>query len=295
MRSPGKISALIVLMSAAWSCDKAPQPVARVSATPSTVEIPYPGYANLELEWDMQAPLDAIEGRPLVFVHLIDGDGSVKRTFDHTLPFDWEPGASRSYAIPLYQSALAPPLEAGTYRLTLGLYDASGKRWAFEESGEAVANLEYLVASVDTQGDPADVPMFYFSPAWLPLEAGTDVQIMGRRWLTGEGTLRVAEVPGSGVVWMSLKISEAVAGREELSLNEGESEPGLLVRSTCGGDELSLRGYGNHQLEIPIKANEEGQLPTECEISLQPTFQIVEVDTLTRRSVGLEVLSWKSN
>lgn len=295
MRNLGKMSALIVLLSAVWSCEKAAEPVAKVSARPSTVQLPYPGYASLELEWDMRAPLASIQGEPLVFVHLIDSDGSVERTFDHPLPFAWEPGTSKTYSISLYQSGLAPPLEAGSFRLGLGLYDATGQRWALTESGEAVANLEYQVASVSTEGDPADVPMFYFSPSWLPLEAGTDVQIMGRRWLTGEGTIRVAEVPGSGSVWLSLKISEAVAGREELAMNEGEVEPGVTVGGTCGGEAASIQGYGSHQLEVPVRADAEGQLPSECEIILQPNFQIVEVDTLTRRSVGLEVLSWKSN
>ena len=295
MRNLCRISIVAVLMTPFWSCEQAPKPVAKVSARPTTVQLPYPGYAQLELEWDMQAPLDAIQGAPLVFVHLIDSAGSVERTFDHPLPFSWEPGSSRTYAIPLYQSALAPPLEAGNYRLSLALYDTSGQRWALAESGDEVAGLEYQVASVGTEGDPADAPMLYFSPAWLPLEAGTDVQILGRRWLTGEGTIRVAEVPGSGSVWMSLKISQAEVGREELTLNEGESEPGLSIGGTCGGEVISVQGYGKHPIEVAVRADAEGQVPTECEITLQPNFQIVEVDTLTRRSVGLEVLSWSSD
>lgn len=295
MRNLCLISIAIVLMTSFWSCDKAQEPVGKVSARPTTIELPYPGFAQLELEWDMQAPLESLQGEPLVFVHLIDSAGSVERTFDHPLPFTWEPGSSRTYVIPLYQSALAPPLEAGDYQLSLGLYDTSGQRWALAESGEEIAGLEYQVANVGTKGDPADAPMLYFSPAWLPLEAGTDVQILGRRWLTGDGTIRVAEVPGSGTVWMSVKISEAEPGREELNLNEGESEPGLKVGGTCGGEEISVQGFGNHQIEVAVRADAEGQVPTECEIALQPNFQIVEVDTLTRRSVGLEVLSWSSN
>lgn len=295
MRGICRVSVLIVLLSPVWSCENAPEPVAKVTASPSTLQLPYPGYTELELEWEMRAPLDGIQGEPLVFVHLIDGGGDVERTFDHPLPFDWLPGSTQTYAISLYQSGLAPPLETGSFRLSLGLYDASGKRWALDESGEEIAGLEYQVASVGTEGDPVDVPMFYFSPSWLPLEAGTDVQILGRRWLTGEGTIRVAEVPGSGSVWMSLKISEAVEGREELSLNEGESEPGITVGGTCGGEAILAHGYGSHQLAVPIEADGGGQLPTECEITFQPNFQIVEVDTLTRRSVGLEVLSWLTN
>lgn len=292
MRSYRRLSVLAVLLTATWSCEQAPEPVGKVTVAPAAVALPYPGYTVLELEWEMREPLEAVQGEPMVFVHLIDADGTVERTFDHPLPFPWEKGSSQTYSVPLYQSGLAPPLEAGNYRLTLGLYDIGGRRWALADSGEQVAEMEYQVASVATEGDPSAVPMFYFSPSWLPLEAGTDVQILGRRWLTGEGTIRVAEIPAAGSVWMSLKISPAERGREELSMNEGEATPTVTVAGTCGGEPIRVSDYGVHQIEMPVAADAEGRLPDECEITLLPNFQIVETDKLTRRSVGLEVLSW---
>ena len=129
----------------------------------------------------------------------------------------------------------------------------------------------------------------------MPLEAGTDVQILGRRWLTDEGTIRVAEIPAAGMMWMQLDLSEALPQAEELTLMEGETEPRVDVASTCDGQEVSLSGYGTHELEIRVDADEAGSLPEECEITLRPNFQIVEVDTLARRSVGLQILSWSSD
>ena len=266
--------------------------MASVSLEPADLRLPYPGFATTELVWQMEEPLADFSGDLLVFVHLLDAEGNVERTYDHPLPFAWRPGSSESYELMLYQSALAPPLDSGNYRLSLGLYEAGGQRWALSGAGEEVASLEYHLATVSTEGDPSAVPMFYFSPSWLPLEAGTDVQVLGRRWLTDEGTIRVAEIPDSGTVWMQLHISEAIEGVEEMSFLEGETEARVDLTSTCDGAELSLSGFGTHEARIQVTTTEEGLLPEECEIVLRPNYQIVEVDTLSRRSVGLQILTW---
>ena len=295
MKTFQKLIVLGIPLISLWGCEKAPEAVASVQIEPSQVQLPYPGFAKIELDWTLTAPLDVISGDPLVFVHLLDGEGNVERTFDHVLPFDWQAGTSQSYEIALFQSALGPPLDGGEYRLSLGLYEAGGQRWALGDSGEEVAQLEYHLATVNTAVDPAAVPMFYFSPSWLPLEAGTDVQILGRRWLTDEGTIRVAEVPSTGTVWMQLLLSEALPQLEEITFLEGGSEPQVALTSTCGGEELMISGYDAHELEVRVETDEEGVLPVECEIVLRPNFQIVEVDTLARRSVGLQILTWSSD
>ena len=284
-----------ILLVSFGGCDRAPEPVASVRIEPSQAQLPYPGFAKVELQWDLAAPLEEISGDPLVFVHLLDPEGNVERTFDHDLPFDWQTGTSQSYEITLFQSALGPPMDSGEYRLSLGLYEASGKRWPLSGSGEEVSQFEYHLATVNTEGDPSAVPMFYFSPSWLPLEAGTDVQILGRRWLTDEGTIRVAEVPSTGTVWIQLLLSDARPQLEEMSLLEGESEPQVALTSTCGGEETTVSGFGVHEMQVRVEANAEGLLPEECEIVLRPNFQIVEVDTLARRSVGLQILTWSSD
>jgi len=290
-----KTVVLGILLVSFGGCEKASEPVASVRIEPSRVQLPYPGFAKVELTWDVAAPLNEVSGDPLVFVHLLDGEGNVERTFDHDLPFDWQAGTAQSYEITLFQSALGPPMDSGEYRLSLGLYEAGGQRWALSGSGEEVSQLEYHLATVNTEGDPSAVPMFYFSPSWLPLEAGTDVQILGRRWLTDEGTIRVAEVPSTGTVWIQLLLSEARPQLEEMALLEGQSEPQVALTSTCGGEEMTVSGYGVHGLQVRVEANEEGLLPEECEIVLRPNFQIIEIDTLARRSVGLQILTWSSD
>jgi len=284
-----------VLVIFLGGCEKTPEPVASVKIEPTQIHLPYPGSVTIEMDWEMQASLDDISTPPLVFVHLLDDEGSVERTFDHVLPFAWQPGTSESYELTLYQSALAPPMDPGIYRLSVGLYEVGGQRWSLSGSGEEVAKLEYLLATVDTQSDPSAVPMFYFSPSWLPLEAGTDVQVLGRRWLTDEGVIRVAEVPAAGRVGLWMEISEAIAQVEEMSLLEGETEPRIDITSTCGGQEDSVAGYGVHEIQVTVLATEDGSLPEECEIVLRPNYQVVEVATLARRSVGLQILTWSND
>ncbi len=293
MRFARFLTILCVVAMAIFSCEKAPVPVGSVSIEPADVALPYPGFQPITLHWQADSELvPAPADGPLVFLHLLGAEGEVERTFDHPLPFTWQPGADESYELTLYQSALAPPLEEGVYRVTIGLYGADGQRWALADSGPAAAEMEYQVGEIDTAGEAAQVPMFYFSPSWLPLEAGTDVQILGRRRLTDEGSIRVAEIPAVGRVFMTLRLSEARPEIEELTLMEGATEPGFTLASSCGGSERSVTGYGAHSLIVPVSGNEAGELPQECEIVISPNFQIVEVNTLTRRSVGLEVLSW---
>ena len=66
----------------------------------------------------------------------------------------------------------------------------------------------------------------------------------------------------------------------------------VLVASDCGQMEMSLAGFGYHQVEVPIVGDEEGQLPEECEIRFDPNFERVRLDTLERRSFVLEVIAW---
>lgn len=285
-------AAAVALALPLLACGQAPQPVATVEVVPTEISLPYPGYSSLRLEWGPIAALGEVEGQPLVFVHLLDQAGSVVRTFDHPLPFAWRTGEKQSYEIPLYQSALAPPLDRGEYRLSLGLYDRSGRRWALDVSGEEVAESEYAAARVRVDDGADGVPMFYFSPSWLPLEAGTDVQILGRRWLTDAGALRVAEVPGEGSIWLTFRIPPPEEGLEELSLAEGETEPSVRIAGSCSDEEKTVSGFGSHQVRIPLTAGADGELAEECEIVVEPNYYLVEVKTLARRSLALEILSW---
>src|SRR5258708_1346167 len=106
--------------------------------------------ATLRLSWPRAAGAGGEESRsePLVFLHLLGPKGQVLRTFDHPFPQHWVAGTPVSYDVKLYQSALAPPLDPGKYRLTVGLYDQGGRRWALAGLGEPIARQEYLPAEL---------------------------------------------------------------------------------------------------------------------------------------------------
>src|SRR5262249_10180534 len=151
---------------------------------------------DLRLEWTPRAPLTKLHGKPKVFLHLLERPGRVKRTFDHPLPESWVPGRPQKYEVPLYQSALGPALPAGKYTLSLGLYDDSGGyRWPLD-AGPDIGTREYSVATVLVPPGEAGKPRFDFSGGWEPPVSGQDQQILARRWLAGDGTIRVGGAEG---------------------------------------------------------------------------------------------------
>lgn len=286
------LSICLVPLLAQVACKPSETPVASLRVEPSQLQLAFPGVVELELSWEMDLPLDGIQGEPLVFVHLIDEQGDVLRTFDHRLDFAWQPGQTRQYVIPLYQSALAPPLEPGTYGLTIGLYDSAGRRWPLLVDGEESGRHEYLVANVEIGSESIEAPMFFFSPAWLPLESGRDAQVVARRRLgDAEGTIRVTECPDRGRIWMLIRIPSTEAESGQMVLDEGASAPEVRITSTCGLEEIGVSGPGTHEIEIALSPAEKDLLE-ECELQLRPNFHLLQEDALTRRSLALEVLAW---
>lgn len=288
---PPVLCATLAAASLSSACAERVTPVATLTVQPTAVALPYPGLAKLELSVQMTQPLgDA--GRPLVFVHLLDGPGKVVRTFDHEFPQQWRPGSEARYEMVLQQSALAPPLPAGDYVLTLGLY-REDHRWPLAAPGRETDTREYEVAKVTVPANGARAPMFNFSPSWLPTEGGTDNQVLGRRWLSSDGVLRLAEIPGPGSVRLTLRLPEPRAGEDDLVYAEGYSSPGLRIASSCGGQEFSISGFGSHVIEIPIQADLDGSVPVACELRFQPFSQLVEKRSLQTRAALLEGLAWQ--
>src|SRR5262245_39249838 len=110
--------ALAVVSLAGWlaGCGGPQTPVAQLTVEPRQVTLPPAQVRPLRLTWTPSAALEGEE--PTVFIHLLDADSKVVRTFDHSFPERWREGTPVSYDVDLYQSALAPPLPAGQYRLT---------------------------------------------------------------------------------------------------------------------------------------------------------------------------------
>jgi len=280
--------ALAALALYAFGCGGGETAVASVQVVPAAVQLPLGELRTVRLTWTPVAPLDGATGEPIVFVHLLDDKDTVARTFDHPFPQKWREGAPASYDLKLYQSALAPPLSAGKYRLTAGLYDKEGKRWALDGVGEPLRRNEYKIADVEVPAQGAG-PKFGFSPAWLPVEPGGDRQVMARRWLLKPGAIRVLNLRSPGTVWMVLRIPEP-SPEEKLVLEKGANAPAVLVNGNCGGVDASISGAGIHEIELPM----EPPPPSVkfCRVILTPNFHLEPRGVGQKRSVSLENLGW---
>ena len=269
-----------VLVATFWigACDEARPPVGGVEVKPATVRLLYPGFSEYRLTW---TPTEAIEGELRASIHLIGVDGDVLRTFDHAIGFDWTPGVTETRSQMLYQSALAPPLKEGTYKLRIGLYDASN-HWQLTTSG----------ASVQVDASAEGIPAFYFSPEWQPIEGGTDRQVLGRRWLRADGVIRLGELTRPGTLWLQIGVPTPFEGKQDLVLDEGATEPEVVLSSSCTHRTQTFTGSGSHQVMLPVEPGADGVLPAQCEIAIDTNFTLVAVSDGVHRTIALESLSW---
>lgn len=284
-RSLAAAAALAAVVLA--GCERTPdRPVARLAATPVEVALGHPGSAPLDLAWQPLAPLGEVDGELRVFVHLIDGEGEIARTFDHRYPFSWEVGRPQRHRLELYQSALGPSLPAGEYTLIAGLYDGAGRRWALETTREEVGRREYPLATVRVEGGAAETARLEFAGGWLPLEPGGDRQILGRRWTTGDAAIGVGMPRTAGELVLSLNIVAPPAG-VELRLDEGAAQPAVRVTSDCDGSSHHLAGIGSHQIAVAVPAG------AACRVVLDPSFELVWPEG-PPRAATLENLYWRA-
>ncbi len=255
-RTCGLLS-LAALLSFAPGCQRETPTVARVEIQPRSVTLPYPQLAAVHLTWTPAAGAGGgaagSPAQPLVFLHLLDAKGQVLRTFDHPYPQHWAEGSPVSYDATLVQSALAPPLDPGRYRLSIGLFEPGGKRWPLDGLDKPIGRLEYLAGEIEVPPVPPG-PRFTFSGSWLPLEAGTDKQVVARRWLSEQaGEIRVDAIPGPGTLWFSFRIPPGDGGGDKLVPHDAGNTLAAVVRSTCGAVETGISGPGPHDVEIPIQ------------------------------------------
>jgi len=274
------------------SCGEAPDPVATLSVAPTPVRLAFPQYQTVEVELGMREALEA-GASPWVMLHLLDLTGSVVRTFDHPVAGKWSPGESRRYSVDLYQSALAPPLDPGVYQLTGGLYDPAAGRWVVAVDGEQVHRLEYALGTVEVPQGSQTAPKFSFSADWMAIEEGTDVQILGRRWLRNEGAILLADLTHPGTVRVDLRIKDPDPQLEDLILDEGFDEARLDVATSCSEETWSLEGVGTHGVEVTVSPAAEGEASDGCEITLTPHYRVVTRRNLHSRTLALELLTWR--
>lgn len=282
---------VLVLAAALASCRPPSDPVAIVLVAPTSLTLRYSEVRMVDLEFRILAALD--EGySPRVFVHLYDEPGNVLRTFDLPFPSEWKVGSRVHHRLRIHQSALGPPLRAGRYSLSVGLYDIEGQRWPLQVGGLEIDNMEYAVAEIAVSESGA-VPLFQFSEGWKEIEVGQDRQVLGRRWLEDQGSIRVTEPAEVRSVWMTLQVPNGEEGVSRLTLEAEATEPRVSIISSCGGAELELIGSGRHEVDLPLVGDDAGD-GSECEIALRPNFYVVENGGSDRRTVLLEALAWSA-
>lgn len=278
--------ALSVLVLAA-ACKKEESPVVKVQGSPGTLQLPHGRVEKVEITW---TPTKAIEAEaPTVFVHLLDSDKKVVRTFDHPFPQAWTVGTPVSYDIKVFQSALAPPLAAGKYLLAMGLYYKDGKRWALEGLPAAGGRDEYQLAEV-TVPAKASGPTFALAPTWSPLEEGGDRQVVARRWMLNRGAIRLVDQSEPGTVWMVVHIPEEKTAGYTMVYDKDATTPVAKAIGSCGGTEMSVSGPGQHEIELAVEAPPADGF---CRILLTANFALKPTTPAgTSRSISLDNLAW---
>jgi hypothetical protein len=268
------------------ACSGGHEPVARLVAVERQLDLPHGRMVPFQLRWEPARALP--EGvRAVAFVHLLDAQGNVVRTFDHGLAGRWAVGERLVDRVPLYHSAIGPALPAGDYRLTVGLYDGGKKRFALRVEGEELRRQEYVVAQVHVPEVSASAPAFAFSSEWQAPEPGTDRQAVARRWLSGDGTLEARGLPADGRIWMLLRIP-VVEPPLRMLLEPGVSQATARVTSDCGARfSADVTGGGFHELAVPVKTAEP------CSVAFDTNYAVVEMGASRRLSLGLDQLGWE--
>ena len=262
------------------ACGRA-RPVASLSVEPASVNLPHPHVSPMRFRWNPTAELDGLEGTPRVFVHVLDGGRRLLRTFDHPLPEAWTPGRPQSYEIELYQSAIADPLAAGAYEITVGLYDGGGKkRWPLQVDGEEVGRREYRLATLVVPAAPLPAPTFEFRGVWLPVEPGSSKQVVSRRCLAGDGSIAVIAPPAAGTVRVAASVRSGDARR-------GVGSP-LRAASSCSSATAEISGNELQWTGFDV-APAGGDSSCEIVFTPLPPERQTHLDQLC-----VEVLAWRS-
>jgi hypothetical protein len=286
-RVPAAVLALVASAALA-GCGGESGPVARVSVEPDAVELAYPATARLTTSWEMTVPLDA-EGRPVVFVHLIGAEGEVDRTFDFPLTVEWRPGETATVPLPLWQSALGPPLAPGSYRLTLGLYDsAAGRRGPLATAGEEVARQEYEVARVEVP-EPGRGPAVVFTGGWLEVEPTGDRQELASRWLREDGGIEVSALGGPTTLALELETPRPGETEARRVLDEGAERPELTVSSSCAAAPATVTEPGIQRVELRLEPAPGGD--GVCEVAFDANFIYLDRGSFERRTLALKRLT----
>lgn len=261
------------------SCAQPPEPpVAELLLAATDVPLIYAASTSLPVDWKPLRDLDPSDASPFLFVHLLDRDGRILRTYDRPAPAQ----LTGRDTIEIWQTLLTEPLPVGRYRLTIGLYDtASGRRWRLETGGVEIDEGKYEIARVEVASTRRETPSLIFEGEWLEADVGQKHN-PGRRWMGERGTIRVFRTDGWSELVLSLATIELPADQYPLTYARGASTPELVIRNGCDSDaETRLDGYGVWTVALKLNADDP------CVITLDPNFVMVDPEG-KRRSIGLE-------
>jgi hypothetical protein len=281
----------VAAASIAIGCGPQGQPVAELEARPTELELAWPEFVELEVAIEPSAELPGELARPTVFVHLLDEPGSVLRTFDHPYPGDWRVGREQRYRVRLQQSALAEPLVAGEYLVSMGVYDPEIGRFALVSTAEEIAGDEYRVATVHVPALDGRAPRARFSEHWLPPEAVGNRQVLVRRTLRGgeSGVLQFGPIEGAGTLALVLLVPSDVGAGSRLELLDGAGQPMVRLLTSCGAGDAEISGTGRFDVDLEIPPDASGS----CEVRVEPNFRLTTSERTETTSVRLESVSWR--
>ncbi len=280
---------LVLLGFVLTSCGDREPPVARLEIEGEPGSMAYPGYGSIALRWQIDSePLAGAEGVN-VFVHWLDENGDLVRTFDHAFPSAWRSGVVAEYDVVLFQSALGPSLDEGSYSLTAGVLDHEGKRLPLETSGSHLGRYEYALASFEVPASDLGV-RFEFEGDWEPNEPGNDRQILGRRWLGREGSIIVRGGEPGDRVLLWLRIPDASQHQSRFVLDEGATVPEIELSTPCKQEIVVISGTGLHRVAPRLGEKMDG----DCRLDISSNFSFSDpTQEGVLRSAVLEVLSYR--
>jgi len=277
------ILTVLALLSAACG-DRAPlQPMARLAAGASEVELSFAQNASLQLTWSPLASREDLGPNPIVFVHLLDTEGDVLRTFDHSLDLSgWRVGEDLSYDLELFQSFLTEPLDPGRYPLTVGLYELGGEPYGLVSDSPDVGGQEFQVAEVVVPEGVPPLAHIGFLGDWQALEPSGDSQVLVRRWLGNGGRLTFDEVTVPLDLHLQLNLMDEIPD----STLEGSGAVHLQAINSCGeGAELFIAGV--HRIDLRLDPPEDN---SRCWVELEAASVWTSSDGIVR-SVLLEMVT----
>lgn len=265
----GGVIALLCAVGLAGCRGEAPVGVLEVS--PAAFDLALGGYVPLQVRLEPEVALPAgTSATPTLFIHLLDAQGELVRTYDQTLASAWQVGEAQRLEVPILQSALAVGLAEGRYVLTVGLYDpGTRQRFSLRHTGKARERGEIEVAAVTVPG-AAKVPPLVLTGAWLAPAAGADRQVLMRRGFSGEVSLVVGAAAGNGRLLLAFELPTL-------------GEPRLDLVSDCAQDQVVLSGGGRHRLEVAVPA-------AGCTLTLRP---LLPSATDEPAIAVLEGLAWR--